>query len=296
MSAGPCLSVVIPTRDRRRLLEQTLAALDRQRGLDEPFEVIVADDGSTDGTADWLHLAQFGGFALQQVTTRPGGPARARNLAIRRAAAPRILLLGDDTIPVRDLLAAHLRAAAGREVAVQGRIDWDPSRPVTDVMRFLAPAGPQFWFEGLVDGGPVPFTAMLASNLSAPTRWFREEPFDERFTDACLEDTELAWRWQQRGWGAVYSAGAVCWHRHHYDRIEPFLDRQRRAGRWARLAIAAHPELRWRLVLQPVAFAVVSAARLALRWRRRDLWDLQWRLARARGYLAGPPVAGGAPV
>ncbi|HQL31462.1 MAG TPA: glycosyltransferase [Thermoanaerobaculales bacterium] len=288
MSGGPCLSVVIPTRDRRRLLEQTLAALDRQRELPCPFEVVVVDDGSTDGTGEWLQLAQFGGFTLQQIATRPGGPARARNLAIRRAAAPRVLLLGDDTVPAKDLLAAHLAAAAGRDVAVQGRIDWDPARPVTEVMRFLAPAGPQFWFEGLGDGGPVPFSAVLASNLSAPTRWFREEPFDERFTEACLEDTELAWRWQQRGWPAVYSATAVCWHRHHYDRIEPFLDRQRRAGRWARLAAAIHPALRWRVALQPIAFAAVSALRVALRWRRRDLWDLRCRLAFAKGYLSRP--------
>jgi glycosyltransferase involved in cell wall biosynthesis len=285
MSASPCLSVVIPTRDRRRTLEQTLAALDRQRDLPGPFEVIVIDDGSTDGTGDWLPLAQFGGFTLQQVTTRAGGPARARNLGIRRAASARVLLLGDDTIPAKGSLAAHLAAAAGRDVAVQGRIDWDPERPITDVMRFLAPAGPQFWFEGLVDGGPMPFSGVLASNLSAPTRWFREEPFDERFTEACLEDTELAWRWQRRGWPAVHSAGALCWHRHHYDRIEPFLERQLRAGGWARLLVATHPELRWRLVGQPTAFSAVSALRLATRWRRRDLWDLRCRLAFARGYL-----------
>jgi glycosyltransferase involved in cell wall biosynthesis len=60
MSAGPCLSVVIPTRDRRRLLEQTLAALDRQRELSDPFEVIVVDDGSTDGTGDWLSSPSSG--------------------------------------------------------------------------------------------------------------------------------------------------------------------------------------------------------------------------------------------
>jgi GT2 family glycosyltransferase len=162
-------------------------------------------------------------------------------------------------------------------------------------MRFLAPAGPQFWFEGLLDGGPVPFSAVLASNLSAPTLWFREEPFDERYTEACLEDTELAWRWRQRGWTAVYAAAAQCWHRHHYERIEPFLDRQRRAGRWARLAVATHPALRWQLVLQPIAFSAVSAARLALRWRRCDLWDLRWRLAFARGYVARPRAASEAP-
>lgn len=285
MSAGPCLSVVIPTRDRRRVLEETLSALDRQIDLPCPFEVIVVDDGSTDGTGEWLVLAQFSGFTLQHVSSRPGGPARARNLGIRRAAAPRVLLLGDDTIPDRRTLACHLRPPSDGEVGVQGRIDWDPSREITDVMRYLAPTGPQFWFEGLVDGSPVPFSAVLGSNLSAPTDWFRDEPFDERFTEACLEDTELAWRWRQRGWPVLWDPEAVCWHRHRYDSIEPFLDRQRRAGRWARLVVETHPALRTKLALQPIAFAAVSALRLALRRRREDLWDLRWRIAFAKGYL-----------
>ena len=285
MSDGPCLSVVIPTRNRRRVLEATLSSLDRQIGLPGPFEVVVVDDGSSDGTADWLPLARFSSFSLQLVTTRPGGPSRARNRGIRRAAAPRILLLGDDTLPERHTLATHLAAAAGRDVAVQGAIDWDLSQPVTDVMRFLAPAGPQFWFEGLEDGAPVPFSAVLGSNLSAPTSWLRDEPFEERFTDACLEDTELAWRWRRRGWTVIFSERALCRHRHRYDDIEPFLDRQRRAGRWARLAVSLHPSLRGKLVIQPIAFAAVSALRFALRRRQEDRWDLQWRIAFARGYF-----------
>ena len=36
MTADPCLSVVIPTRNRRRVLEETLAALDRQLDLPGP--------------------------------------------------------------------------------------------------------------------------------------------------------------------------------------------------------------------------------------------------------------------
>ena len=128
-------------------------------------------------------------------------------------------------------------------------------------MEFLAPEGPQFYFKGLVDGGAMPFTAVLGSNLSAPAEWFRPKPFDERFTEACLEDTELAWRWPRRGWTAICSAGARCLHRHRYDTIEPVLDRQRRAGRWARLAVATHPAMLPRLVLQPIAFSAVAALR-----------------------------------
>ena len=156
MSADPCLSVVIPTRDRRRVLGETLAALDRQLDLPGPVEVIVVDDGSTDGTGAWLEGAAFSGFTLRSLVLEPGGPARARNRGIKMATAVRVLLLGDDTVPEPETLHRHLEAAGGRETAVQGRIDWHPEEPVTEVMEFLAPEGPQFYFKGLVDGGRDP--------------------------------------------------------------------------------------------------------------------------------------------
>jgi glycosyltransferase involved in cell wall biosynthesis len=287
MNPEPCLSVVIPTRDRLDVLRDTLDALDGQVGMPRGFEVVVVDDGSSDGTAGWLADASFETFVLHHLRLTPGGPARARNRGIAAAAADRVLVLGDDTAPEADTLARHLEEGGGRPTAVQGRIDWNVNPPVTEVMDFLAPQGPQFYFKGLEHGAAVPYTAVLGSNLSAPTEWFRREPYDERFTEACLEDTELAWRWSRRGWTAVWSETARCRHRHRYDAIEPFLDRQRRAGRWARLAVVEHPGMLPRLVLQPVAFAAVSAFRLAARRRRRDRWDLQCRLAFARGFLLG---------
>lgn len=287
MSLEPCLSVVIPTRNRRRELSETLGALDVQSSLPGPFEVIVVIDGSLDDSQDWLAAARFSGFELDVLTLEAGGPARARNRGIERARANRVLLLGDDTIPEPDTLAVHLDVTDGREVAVQGLIDWDPSRPVTEVMEFLAPEGPQFYFKGLEDGIEIPYSAVLGSNLSAPVEWLRAEPFDEGFTDACFEDTEMAWRWRRRGWTTVFAPRARCLHRHRYDTIEPFLERQQRAGRWARKAIATHPSMLPRVALQPIAFSAVSAFRLATQRRQRDRWDLQCRLAFARGFFFG---------
>ena len=50
------ISVVIPTYNRLPILEKCLRALESQRLSDalEGFEVVVVDDGSTDGTVDWL--------------------------------------------------------------------------------------------------------------------------------------------------------------------------------------------------------------------------------------------------
>jgi glycosyltransferase involved in cell wall biosynthesis len=288
----PAISVVIPTRNRRDLLASTLEALDGQIGVDGGIEGVVADDGSSDGTSAWLaaNRSRFG-FPLTVVELPGLGPAAARNRGIERAASDRILLLGDDTRPAADLVAAHLRMAAGREIGVQGRIEWDSGGPVTPVMRFLAPEGPQFYFRGLVNGEPIPYTVQYGANLSAPARWFRNDPFDETFPHAAFEDTELAFRWRRRRRTVVYCESAICRHRHHYESIEGFLEKQFSAGRAARYAARLHPGMAARTVVQPFLVGVLHGARHAMRrivgrGREKDRWDLACRIAFFRGFLS----------
>ena len=91
----PILSVVIPTQNRREILMATLRALAKERGLDGRLEVIVADDGSTDGSAELVRGSVFESFSLRVLTLDGGGPARARKRAIAQASADRVLLRGD---------------------------------------------------------------------------------------------------------------------------------------------------------------------------------------------------------
>jgi glycosyltransferase involved in cell wall biosynthesis len=290
---GPPLriSVVIPTRNRRRILARTLDALAAQIGVDGEFEVLVVDDGSSDGTAAVLEAeSRRGRLRLRAIFQEHGGPARARNRALALAQAPRALLLGDDMAPTPDLIARHLDASG--DGGVQGFIDWHPDIPRSAVMEFLAPAGPQFYFKGLRVDRPIPWTAVLGANFSAPTRWFREDPFDENFRDAAFEDTELAYRWALKGRESIFRPAAVCFHDHAYATIDPFLRRQRAAGRSVRLAVRKHPRMFARTVLQPAAVGVLFAARHAARTilqrpRQQDSWDLRTRYAFLRGFFEG---------
>lgn len=285
MNPFPHLSVVIPTRDRSEILERTL---DDVLDLADPgVEVVVVDDGSRDDTRDLLQSKAVSRPQLRFLTQENRGPAAARNRGVEAAAGRRVLLLGDDTRPGPETLGIHMR---GEEEGIQGYIEWDPEIEVTPVMRFLAPAGPQFYFSGLEEGKPVPYTAILGSNLSAPRSWFLEEPYDESFPYAAFEDTELAKRWSHRGWITLFRRGAVCFHRHSYSELEEFLDRQRRAGAAARHAVRRHPGMLGRVVVWPMVVGILRVVswlgrRSVRRHRSEDEWDLRCRWSFLAGFL-----------
>jgi GT2 family glycosyltransferase len=282
------LSVVIPSRDRNERLKENLLAL---AGEDIPggFEVIVIDDGSQTPCAALSSALPPLPYSLRFARQPPKGPAAARNLGVSLARCERILLLGDDTRPAPGCLALHLeRGAAG--VAIQGYIDWDPAQEVTPLMAFLAPEGPQFYFAGLSDGMAISYRAVLGSNFSAPRAFFEAEPFDEDFASAAVEDTEMAYRWQRRGFPIFFCRRAVCWHHHPYAELAPFLARQERAGRSARLAVAKHWRLWWPLFLEPRLYTLWSGWRRRLgRKRATDEWDVASRRAYFRGFGEGRP-------
>ena len=122
---APQVSVVIPTRNRRALLERALASALRQRHVQ--VEVIVVDEASGDGTAAYLH--DLGEPRVSTIRHEaPRGVAAARNEGLARASAPWIAFLDDDDIWAPDKLAAQLDAisvdAAARWSCV-GAVDVD---------------------------------------------------------------------------------------------------------------------------------------------------------------------------
>ena len=105
MSARPAVSVVVPTRDRADYLEVSIASLMRQ-SLDEPFEVIVVDDGSTDGTAA---VAERAGAKLIRQSAQ--GLNAARNTGVRAADAELVVFVDDDVEAPPGWLSAHVEGA-----------------------------------------------------------------------------------------------------------------------------------------------------------------------------------------
>ncbi len=106
----PEVTIIVPTRNRAEMLRRTAPLLLAQSG--GSFEIIYADDGSTDDTAEVLEsLAKDSGGTLRMLRTNGLGPGAARNRAARAAEGPWLLFTDDDVEPPGDWAMAMVRHA-----------------------------------------------------------------------------------------------------------------------------------------------------------------------------------------
>ncbi len=245
--SGVSLSVVIPTYNRCAILRKTLVAFSAQTISPDRFEVIVADDGSSDDTI--AMLKQFTApFALKVVTQAHQGANAARNQAIRAAQGEIVLLTGDDMIPEPSFVESHLqfhRQHPSELEAMLGFIDWSPEITITPFMRFLvSPEGGQQFAFHEVENGKADFRLFYTSNVSVKRSLLLKQAilFDTDFAYPAYDDIELGYRLTRQGMQLHYNPRAVTRH-HHEMSPEGFVQRQRNAGRMAVILADKHPEL-----------------------------------------------------
>jgi len=100
-------SVVIPTYNRKKSLIETLKAFSRQTFKD--FEVVIIDDGSSDGTKEAIDKSNFS-FKIRYFLQENKGPAAARNRGIGEARNKIIFLLTLISSPARNYWQSILKA------------------------------------------------------------------------------------------------------------------------------------------------------------------------------------------
>lgn len=255
------VSVVIPTFRRADLLRRCLKALLRQDLAPDDYEIIVVDDAHSDATR--AALASFAGKHRMRARLRylrppdgARGPAAARNAGWRAAAGAVIAFTDDDTVPLPNWLGEGLRALRDLDAnAAAGRVLVPLPAVPTDWQRNTARLdGAEFVTANC-------FIRRAALALSGG--------FDERFTSAWREDSDLYFTLLERRLKVVRAPAAMVVHPARREAFNAGLRQHRKLyfdallykkhRRLYRQKIAAAPPVRYYATVAALPLAVLAA-------------------------------------
>jgi len=224
-------SVIIPAYNAEETLSDCLEALDHQSVSKEDYEVIVVDDGSTDGTSE---IAK--GFNVKYISQTNHGPAAARNRGAQAARGDIILFTDSDCVPDRNWIREMISPFNNFGVTgVKGTYKTK--------QRELAARFAQAEFEDRYDLlQKSPSIDMIDTYSSA----FRKDifqsmgGFDESFPEPNNEDTELSYRLAAAGHKLVFNPKAFVYHTHP-KRLIKYLKNKFWRGYWRLVVYRRHP-------------------------------------------------------
>jgi glycosyltransferase involved in cell wall biosynthesis/GT2 family glycosyltransferase len=211
----PGISVVIPSRNGRELLERCLPL------IDEADEIVVVDNGSDDGTVDFLRQ-RYIGVVLEQ-SRQPLSFADAVNRGLERARFSHVCLLNNDML-VEPGFFASLRGAfdevpglfsasaqiffpEGQRREETGKTVWTGARAAIEfpVRCDVSLDGEDLSYVLYGSGGCTLYDAAKLAMMGG---------FDTMYETAYVEDLDVGVRAWKRGWPSVYCAKARVLHRH----------------------------------------------------------------------------------
>ena len=284
------LSIVIPTRNRADTIGQQLDALARQQWTDW-WEVVVADNGSTDDTRATVerHRSTLPNLRIVDAADRPG-QAYAMNVGAHAARGEALLFCDDDDEVGEGWLMAMGRGLEQhRLVGCRWDIDALNHTRIRD-----GRGNPQS--HGVQQYSSPPYLPHTAGNSLGIHRDLHVTigGFDEGIPIS--HDTDYCWRAQEAGATLHFVGDAIVHVRFRKDLDETF----RQAidyGRASALLLKRHrpcgmPRASLRDAIGAWALLLLRVPRLArTRKRARWIWKLGWRLGRLDGSIRYRVVA-----
>lgn len=254
-------SIVIPTYNRQPILEKCLRALENQRLTDrtvENYEIVVVDDGSTDGTLTWLktHQAEFPHVVSYEQNHQ--GPSAARNLGVQQAKGDTIIFIDSDLVVTEQFLQSHATALTTEEKTLNSDRLFTYGA-VINTCNFENPTAEPY---KITDFSAAYFAT---GNVAIAKKWLEQAGlFDTRFQLYGWEDLELGVRLKELGLKLVKCPAAVGYHWHPpftLEQIPKLIDQEIQRGRMGVLFYEKHPTWEVRLMIQ-------------MTWLHRVLWGL----------------------
>lgn len=213
----PRLSIVIPTYNRRDILLKTLEAYKKQTAAHKVLELVVVDDGSTDGTQQAVMQSSLSSpFPIRCLRQVHAGLSAGRNHAISESRGQLLLFGDDDIFPAPVLVEQHLswhEKYGAISDGVLGRVAWSPDLKPTPLMKWLGQDGVLFSFRHFSPGTNIAPGGFYFCNTSLKREFLLQNGmFDEEFGTYGFEDIELGRRLVKKGLRIFYNPDAVGYH------------------------------------------------------------------------------------
>ena len=255
------VSVVIPTYNRRPILEKCLLALEQQQTSGTPverYEVVVVDDGSTDGTPTWLRQNTDRFAHVRLIEQVHGGPAEGRNRGVEHARGDVIVFIDSDLVVTPVFLAKHAEALQQSWSRTGDRLCFTYGA-VINTANFEEPTKERHKLRDLS-------WAYFATGNVAIDRSVlqRSGLFDTGFRLYGWEDLELGERLRRMKVRLIKCPDAVGYHWHpalSLDQIPRLIEVEGERARMGLLFYRKHPTRRVRFIIQ-------------FTWLHRILWEL----------------------
>jgi glycosyltransferase involved in cell wall biosynthesis len=282
-------SIVIPTYNRLPILQQCLRALEIQT-LDAQivtdYEVIVVDDGSTDGTIEWLQNSTTELPHLKIYEQAHQGASAARNMGVEKAQGDTIVFIDSDIVVTPTFLQCHADALVRAQTA-QGDDRVFTYGAVINTANFENPTSEPY---KIIDFSNAYFAT---TNVAIPRHWSIEVGlFDLDFDLYGWEDLELGVRLKNHGIKMVKCPEAVGYHWHpafSLDRIPRLIEQELERGKMGVIFYKKHPTLDVKIMIQMTVFHrilwnILSVGGLLNERTMKPL--LQWTIDRGKPQLA----------
>ena len=242
MPSLPVASVIIPAYNRIDLLRETLNSLVRQTYPSDRFEVIVVDDGSTDGTEQIA--AEAFPFILRYFWQSNQGDAAARNLGARQSEADILVFLDDDILlePGYLTFIIHAHEMCKYRIVVGTWNLW-----LAETTPFSQTLHTSLASDHMDRITELPFRDVYSNNMS-----LRREAYFKigmmqglDFSGSSMWcDLDFTYRAYRQGFEFRRSTNAICWHRDHFARnLDAYKMRMRTAAYRAVVLFQKYPEL-----------------------------------------------------
>jgi GT2 family glycosyltransferase len=220
LSKNKCLvSIVIPSWNGKALLQRFLTSVIKAcKSYDGESEIIIIDDGSTDGTEGFI-CKNYPQVMLIRLPSNQGF-SHACNLGMKEARGDIVVLLNNDMLVDKDFLMFLPEPFKNEKVfGVRPGLKWLDDKTDFDFNSFFIGLK---WKWGLIElpmlkvqkRKSYPYISCISGGAGAFDRkkWLEIGGFDESFSPFYYEDADISYRAWKRGWIILYEPRSHVYH------------------------------------------------------------------------------------